>query len=45
MFHALLTTDWHLGIRLSGPLKFRFILQRWRTEPTVRRRRPADSSR
>jgi hypothetical protein len=27
MIHDLLTTDWHLGIRLSGPLNFRFILQ------------------
>jgi len=27
MIHDLMTTDWHLGIRLSGPLKFRFILQ------------------
>jgi hypothetical protein len=27
MLHDLTTMDWHLGIRLSGPLKFRFILQ------------------
>jgi len=27
MIHDLMTTEWHLGIRLSGPLKFRFILQ------------------
>jgi len=27
MEHDLINTGWHLGIRLSGPLKFRFILQ------------------
>ena len=27
MNHDLMSTGWHLGIRLSGPLKFRFILQ------------------
>jgi hypothetical protein len=27
MEHDLISTGWHLGIRLSGPLKFRFILQ------------------
>jgi len=27
MIREFLKTDWHLGIRLSGPLKFRFILQ------------------
>jgi hypothetical protein len=27
MNHNLTTDTWHLGIRLSGPLKFRFILQ------------------
>jgi len=27
MNHDLATESWHLGIRLSGPLKFRFILQ------------------
>ena len=27
MSHDLMSTGWHLGIRLSGPLKFRFILQ------------------
>ena len=27
MDHNLMTTGWHLGIRLSGPLKFRCVMQ------------------
>ena len=27
MDHDLMTTGWHLGIRLSGPLKFRCVMQ------------------